>query len=137
MDLAREGSPQIFALCGRGARSTLRILRHGLEVTEMAVSDMPGNPCGVWTVKKHRDDEYDTYIVVSFVNATMVLEVGETVAEAEDTGLETGVQTIAVGLLGEGSMVQVRFFFFFFFFFFRGPPPLLFCFALCVVTYGL
>ena len=25
-------------------RSTLRVLRHGLEVSEMAVSDLPGNP---------------------------------------------------------------------------------------------
>jgi splicing factor 3B subunit 3 len=31
-DLANEDTPQLFAMCGRGPRSTLRILRHGLEV---------------------------------------------------------------------------------------------------------
>lgn len=31
-DLANEDTPQLFTLCGRGPRSTLRVLRHGLEV---------------------------------------------------------------------------------------------------------
>jgi splicing factor 3B subunit 3 len=31
-DLANEDTPQLYVTCGRGARSTLRILRHGLEV---------------------------------------------------------------------------------------------------------
>ena len=42
LDLAGEESPQIYALCGKGARSTLRTMRHGLAVTEMAVSELPG-----------------------------------------------------------------------------------------------
>ncbi len=41
-DLANEDTPQIYAACGRGPRSTLRVLRHGLEVSEMAVSELPG-----------------------------------------------------------------------------------------------
>jgi splicing factor 3B subunit 3 len=51
-NLANEEIPQIYAACGRGARSTLRVLRPGLAVTEMAVSPLPGNPTAVWTVKK-------------------------------------------------------------------------------------
>ena len=45
-------SKQIYALCGRGHRSTLRILKHGVSISEMAVSDLPGRPTAVWTVKK-------------------------------------------------------------------------------------
>ena len=45
----------------------------------MAVSELPGNPNAVWTVKKRSDDEFDAYIIVSFVNATLVLSIGETV----------------------------------------------------------
>jgi len=41
--------------CGRGSRSTLRVLRHGLEVSEMAVSELPGSPNAVWTVKRRAD----------------------------------------------------------------------------------
>lgn len=31
-DLANEDTPQLYVACGRGPRSTLRVLRHGLEV---------------------------------------------------------------------------------------------------------
>jgi splicing factor 3B subunit 3 len=34
-DYANEGTPQIITACGQGARSTCRILRHGLAVTEV------------------------------------------------------------------------------------------------------
>lgn len=54
-DLANEDTPQLYMLCGRGPRSSLRVLRHGLEVSEMAVSELPGNPNAVWTVKKRID----------------------------------------------------------------------------------
>ena len=54
-DLANEDTPQVYAACGFGPRSSLRVLRHGLEVTEMAVSELPGNPNAVWTVKKRAD----------------------------------------------------------------------------------
>ena len=54
-DLANEDTPQIYAACGRGPRSTLRVLRHGLEVSEMAVSELPGNPNAVWTVKRRQE----------------------------------------------------------------------------------
>lgn len=46
-DLADEGNPQVYSLCGRGPRSTLRVLRHGLGVSEMACSNLPGKPNGV------------------------------------------------------------------------------------------
>lgn len=73
-DLFEEETPQIFSVCGRGPKSSLRILRPGLVVKEMAVTRMEhGVPSTLWTVKKHADDEFDAYIVLSFANATLVL----------------------------------------------------------------
>lgn len=106
-DVFNEDTPQFFALCGRGARSTLRILRHGLEVTEMAKSELPGSPNAVWTVKRHIDDQQDAYIIVSFVNATLVLSIGETVEEVADSGFLGTTPTIGCGLLGDDSLLQV------------------------------
>lgn len=54
-DLANEDTPQLYLMCGRGPRSSIRVLRHGLEVSEMAVSELPGNPNAVWTVKRRID----------------------------------------------------------------------------------
>ncbi|CAD7082885.1 unnamed protein product [Hermetia illucens] len=106
-DLANEDTPQVYLLCGRGPRSSVRVLRHGLEVSEMAVSELPGNPNAVWTVKKRVDDEFDAYIIVSFVNATLVLSIGETVEEVTDSGFLGTTPTLSCSSLGDDALVQV------------------------------
>lgn len=106
-DLANEDTPQLYVACGQGPRSSLRVLRHGLEVTEMAVSELPGNPNAVWTVKKNIDDEFDAYIIVSFVNATLVLSIGETVEEVTDSGFLGTTPTLSCSQLGDDALIQV------------------------------
>jgi len=107
LDLANEGTPQIYASTGPAHRSSMRVLRHGLSIQEMAVSQLPGNPNAVWTVKSCVEDEYDKYIVVSFRNATLVLSIGETVEEVTDSGLLLTAATLQVGLVGK-DLVQVH-----------------------------
>ncbi|CAG8439417.1 6787_t:CDS:10 [Acaulospora morrowiae] len=107
LNLTDDDTPQLYALCGRGAGSTFRILRHGLEVSEMAVSELPGNPNAVWTTKLRTDDEFDAYIIVSFVNATLVLSIGETVEEVTDTGFLSTTPTLDVHQLGEDALLQI------------------------------
>lgn len=55
--LPNSDTPQIFAACGRGSRSSFRMLRHGLEVEEVVSSDLPGIPNAVWTTKIREDGE--------------------------------------------------------------------------------
>ena len=50
--LPDSDGPQIFAACGRGARSTFRTLQHGLEVEEARCFELPGTPTAIWTVKR-------------------------------------------------------------------------------------
>nr|KYP75426.1 Splicing factor 3B subunit 3 [Cajanus cajan] len=107
-NIFEEETPQIFTLCGRGPRSSLRILRTGLAVSEMAVSKLPGIPSAVWTVKKNVIDEFDAYIVVSFTNATLVLSIGETVEEVSDSGFLDTTPSLAVSLIGDDSLMQVH-----------------------------
>lgn len=66
-DLAGEDTPQFYMACGRGPRSSMRVLRHGLEVSEMAVSELPGNPDAVWTVKKKSDGKH-RYLLHNYYN---------------------------------------------------------------------
>ncbi|KAK3816051.1 MAG: mono-functional DNA-alkylating methyl methanesulfonate N-term-domain-containing protein [Benniella sp.] len=88
-------------------RSTMRILRRGLEVTEMAVSPLPANPTAVWTTRLNADELYDQYIIVSFSNATLVLSIGEAVEEVTDTGFLATTPTIAVQQLGQDALLQI------------------------------
>ena len=97
----------IFAACGAGARSRLAFLRPGVSTTELAVSPLPAPPTGVWTVKKRAVDAEDAFIVVSFVNATVVLAVSGAVEEVHDSGFQADTPSLAVGVLADDSLVQV------------------------------
>jgi len=55
----------------------------------------------------HYIEEYDTYIVVSFTNATLVLSIGETVEEVTDSGFLGTTPTIACSRVGEEALIQV------------------------------
>ncbi|KAL0361880.1 UNVERIFIED_CONTAM: Spliceosome-associated protein A [Sesamum radiatum] len=84
INLFEEETPQVFSLCGRGPRSSLRILRPGLAISEMAVSQLPGVPSAVWTVKKN------------------------TVEEVSDSGFLDTTPSLAVSLIGDDSLMQVH-----------------------------
>ncbi|KAJ1814558.1 pre-mRNA-splicing factor rse1, partial [Coemansia sp. RSA 2598] len=104
LNLAEEDTPQVYALCGRAAQSALRIVRHGLEVSELAVSELPGTPQAVWAVR--RQGEFDDLIVVGFRDATLVLGVAEDVAEVTDSGLLATEPTLALSACDAGGLVQ-------------------------------
>lgn len=53
--LPNSDTPQILAACGRGARSSFRMLRHGLDVEESVSSELPGIPNAVWTTKQREE----------------------------------------------------------------------------------
>ncbi|KZV82735.1 hypothetical protein EXIGLDRAFT_742284 [Exidia glandulosa HHB12029] len=101
-------TPQFYVASGRGARSSFRLLRHGLEVEENISSDLPsGIPNAVWTTKIRADDPFDTYIVLSFVNGTLVLTIGETIEECQETGFLSAEPTLGVQQIGDDALLQV------------------------------
>lgn len=55
-------------------------------------------------------EEFDAYIIVSFVNATLVLSIGETVEEVTDSGFLGTTPTLSCSQLGDDALVQVIFF---------------------------
>jgi splicing factor 3B subunit 3 len=107
-NLTDEDAPQIYAICGSGARSSFRTLKHGLPVSEIVESELPSRPSAVWTTKLTQGDQFDAYIILSFENATLVLSIGETVEEVTDTGFLSSAPTLAVQQLGEDALLQVH-----------------------------
>ena len=108
LNLTDEDSPQIYSACGAGPRSSFRTSKHALTVSEIAESPLPGSPNAVWTVKKTSEDEFDSHIVLSFNNHTLVLKIDESVEEDTDTGLISSTSTLAVQQIGEDSLIQVH-----------------------------
>ncbi|KAF2396395.1 hypothetical protein EJ06DRAFT_483794 [Trichodelitschia bisporula] len=107
-NLTDDDAPQIYTICGTGARSAFKTLKHGLEVSELVESKLPDVPTMVWTTKLRRDDEFDAYIVISMATYTLVLSIGETVEQVSNTGFLTTVPTLAIQQLGEDSLIQVH-----------------------------
>ncbi|KAJ7675447.1 hypothetical protein B0H17DRAFT_1161563 [Mycena rosella] len=83
-------SPQILSACGRGLRSTLHILQHGIEVDQIVNCDLGSAP----------NDTWDVYIVLSFSYRTLVLSIWEELVEDRDAGF--------LSSLGADSLVQVH-----------------------------
>ena len=105
-DLRGEGTPQLYALCGRGSRSSLRVLQQGLSITMLSQNALPYAPRGLWTLRDLHSG-LDRYMVISFNNATIVLSVGETVEQVSDTGFKLDESTLLAGVMEGGSLLQV------------------------------
>ena len=105
-DLRGDGTPQLYTLCGRGSRASLRVLQQGLSIATLSQNNLPYAPRGLWTLRDLRSG-LDRYMVISFNNATIVLAVGDTVEQVNDTGFELGESTLLAGVLEGGSLLQV------------------------------
>lgn len=53
-------------------------------------------------------DVHDSYIILSFVNGTLVLSIGETIEEVSDTGFLSSAPTLAVQQIGADALLQVH-----------------------------
>ncbi|AFZ81043.1 CPSF A subunit region domain-containing protein [Theileria equi strain WA] len=107
-DIQGLGQHQIFLGCGRGSRSSLRVLRYGIAIEGLASSELPGRPKSVWTVRSSFESAYDGFIIVGFEGNTLVLSVGEAVEEVTDSCFLTSITTLHVALMGDGSFIQVH-----------------------------
>lgn len=103
-NLLGTDSPQILTACGKGSRSSLRMLRNGLDVAEIVSSSLPGPPTNVWTTRLSDEDAYDSFIVLGFSNATLVLVIGDEIREETNSGFLTSSPTIGVQQLGDGVL---------------------------------
>ncbi len=66
LNLTEDETPQIYALCGRGATSSMKIMRPGMEVSELVVYPLPGNPYAVWTVKARKTGKFSCWAIGLF-----------------------------------------------------------------------
>ncbi|KAA6371683.1 MAG: putative Splicing factor 3B subunit 3, partial [Streblomastix strix] len=103
------GGYQIICVAGRGPHSSLRVIQHGISVTTLGESPLQGIASGVWSIKENKSDQFHQYIIISFLNATLVLAIGESIEEVTTSGLYGGAQTLCVSLLDDDNgILQVH-----------------------------
>ncbi|KAF4999590.1 hypothetical protein FGRMN_2338 [Fusarium graminum] len=107
-DLTGEDAPQIYSISGNGARSHFRMLKHGLEINEVATSELPGTVSGVWTTKLTKHDRYDAYIILTSSDNTLVMSVGDEVEQVSDSSFLTTVTTLAIQQIADDGLIQIH-----------------------------
>jgi len=89
-------------LSGKGQRGALRVLRHGISVKEAAEAKLAGRPTAIWSLR-HPDGT--SYILLSFLNATLILKVAETIKEVDNSPFEPSKSTLHAGIMAEGLVI--------------------------------
>lgn len=60
-------APQIVVACGRGSRSSLGILSHGIELEALMNADIKSVPNGIWSTKLKKDGSFALDYVTLFL----------------------------------------------------------------------
>jgi splicing factor 3B subunit 3 len=108
-NLLSEEEKQIFIACGRGSRSSLRLLRMGLSVQESVCANLPEHPSYVFTLRMSKHDRNHKYIAVSFDRSTMVLGITDGIVnQIYNSGLQLDVSTLRLQLMFDDSFVQIH-----------------------------
>jgi splicing factor 3B subunit 3 len=108
MNLTQDDSPQFYSISGRGPNSTFKITKPGVQINQLIEYPLQGTPTAVWSVKKRRDDQYQSYIIISFINATMILGIGDTVDEVTDSEFIPNVSSLLVQQIGADGLIQIH-----------------------------
>ena len=106
-DFIEEGMNQIYSVNGRNNNSSLKVLHCGLNLNEVGGSPLAGEPINVWALKEKIEDDYDKYLVISFINATLILEIGDKITETNNSGFDTKNSTILINILSDNSYIQI------------------------------
>eukprot|EP00891_Asterochloris_glomerata_P001303 jgi/Astpho2/1303/fgenesh1_pm.00024_%23_4_t len=108
VDLERQGQGQVVTCSGAAQDGSLRIVRNGIGMIEQASVELPGIK-GIWSLRASSSDEYDKYLVLTFVGETRVLAISaeDELDEAEIPGFESNAQTLLCGNMAGDQLVQV------------------------------
>eukprot|EP01135_Chromosphaera_perkinsii_P006121 Nk52_evm1s407 gene=Nk52_evmTU1s407 len=107
VDFENQGQGQIVTCSGAFKDGSLRIIRNGIGINELASIEMGGIK-GVWSLKENQNSVYDTMLVISFVMDTKILAMvdGE-LQEAIIEGFAADEQTLYCGNVVHNQLVQV------------------------------
>ncbi|RCH96072.1 DNA damage-binding protein 1a [Rhizopus stolonifer] len=107
-DLDKQGQTQLITCSGVGKDSSLRIIRNGVGLNELAAIKINGVK-GVWALRPSFDEIYDDMLVLSFVNQTCLLALrGNGMTRlASHSAIDTQARTLVASNVMDDLLVQV------------------------------
>lgn len=107
-----SGLQKFFAISGNKDESYLKSLniKTIYNVSSLSNNKIPAQPLNMWALKKNYEDDYDSFVVFSFVNKTLVYEIDhidKTLKELKNNFFETKLPSLHVSIVKDNSYLQV------------------------------
>lgn len=107
-DLDKQGQTQLITCSGVAKDSSLRIIRNGVGLNELAAIEISGVK-GVWATRPSFDEKHDEMLVVSFVNQTRLLQLrGNAMTQLDFySGIDLNSRTLVASNVYDDMLIQV------------------------------
>lgn len=109
VDIEKQGQGQAITCSGAFNHGSLRIVRNGIGVNELAsLPELEGTK-GIFSMKQSSSSEFHSHLAISFISETKVLAMDEDeeLAESELPGLDSNASTIALQTVANDLALQV------------------------------
>ena len=102
-----DKQPQLVTCSGSSKEGSLRVVRCGIGIQELASIDIPGIK-GIWPIRIRSDDALDNALIITFMGYTRILYFdGEEVEEIETKDLISDKQTLYSGMTSGDNIIQI------------------------------
>lgn len=107
-DLDKQGQTQLITCSGVAKDSSLRIIRNGVGLNELATIGISGVK-GVWALRPSFHERHDDMLVISFVNQTRLLALrGNAMTQLENySGIDVNSRTLIAVNVKDDMVIQV------------------------------
>ena len=104
--------PKLYSISGTKDESYLKTLniKTVYEINKLSITKIPAQPLSIFLLKKNFIDNFDTYIVLSFVNKTLIYEIEfntYNIIETKTHNFETKLPSLNITILKDNSFLQV------------------------------
>ena len=104
--------PKIYSISGTKDESYLKTIniKTIYEINEISTNKIPAQPLNIFLVKKNYEDNFDSYVILSFVNKTLIYEIDldtKTIKESKSHNFETKLPSLYVTIVKDNSFLQV------------------------------
>ena len=108
-----SGLPKFFSITGNKDESYLKSLniKTIYNISTLSNNKIPAQPINIWVLKKNYEDDFDSLVVFSFVNKTLVYEINQidkSLLELKNNNFfETKLPSLHVSIVKDNSFLQV------------------------------
>ncbi|KAI8096333.1 mono-functional DNA-alkylating methyl methanesulfonate N-term-domain-containing protein [Halteromyces radiatus] len=107
-DLDKQGQPQLITCSGAGKDSSLRIIRSGVGLNQLAAIEMNGVKA-TWALRPNFAQKYTETLIISFANETRILQLQDNAITplSNYSSLALNERTLVAGNVMGDMMIQV------------------------------